>query len=317
MILSPDILLILLLDTIFLLFGTIAFALSIKIYLKWDMDSNTKEQYKLEQQTFLISVIIKYIFTLKIPLFLFFIWTLDKISNILIGAMCGAGVVDATNYGNYLLILKIINIYLFGFWLVIHKLDIKNPNLPYTKIKFLFFIIIFILFLFETALEFLMFYSLDIDKLVSCCGVLYSNSSSTFIAKIFLVDFWILLVLFYGSFIVLVVSYIFKLKYLFSIINLFFILISITTLITFFGTYIYELPTHHCPFCLLQSDYYYIGYLIYALLFIGTFNGLLTAFIKDNRAYKSYQISLLFNSFYLSLVSFYPINYYLQNSTWL
>ncbi len=31
------------------------------------------------------------------------------------------------------------------------------------------------------------------------------------------------------------------------------------------------------PFCLLQSDYYYIGYILYTLLFLGTLYGLLTA----------------------------------------
>ena len=42
--------------------------------------------------------------------------------------MCAAGVVDATPYGTYLFILKILNIYLFGFWLVLHYLDIKKHN---------------------------------------------------------------------------------------------------------------------------------------------------------------------------------------------
>ena len=30
--------------------------------------------------------------------------------------------------------------------------------------------------------------------------------------------------------------------------------------------YFYELPTHHCPFCLLQRDYHYIGYALYLSL---------------------------------------------------
>ncbi|MCD8478146.1 MAG: hypothetical protein LRY68_09925, partial [Sulfurospirillum sp.] len=46
--------------------------------------------------------------------------------------------------------------------------------------------------------------------------------------------------------------------YLFS--NLLFLFFAIVSLILFFSTYVYELPTHHCPFCLLQSDYYGVGY---------------------------------------------------------
>ncbi|HHD81049.1 MAG TPA: hypothetical protein ENK99_05625, partial [Campylobacterales bacterium] len=164
MILSPEILTIEILDTIFLIFGTVAFVLAVKISLRWDINSTTKSQYDLEKQSFLSATIIKYIFAIKIPLFLFFIFTLDKISNLLTGAMCAVGVVDATNYGTYLLILKVLNIYLFGLWLSIHYLDMKNPNLPYTKIKFEFFTIAYWFLIAEIVLEFIMFYSINIDK---------------------------------------------------------------------------------------------------------------------------------------------------------
>jgi hypothetical protein len=37
--------------------------------------------------------------------------------------------------------------------------------------------------------------------------------------------------------------------------------------ISFISLYFYQLPTHHCPFCLLQKEYYYIGYPLYLSLF--------------------------------------------------
>jgi hypothetical protein len=322
--LSIEVLAIYILDIIFLLFGTIAFILSIKIFLNWDINSNTNLQYALQRESFLVSTIIKYIFMLKMPLFLFFIFTLDKISNILTGAMCAAGVVDATSFGIYVLTLKIINIYIFGFWLVLHYLDIKTKDLIHTKIKFAFFIVIFFLLFGEILLECIMFYSIDTNKIVSCCGTLYSSASSSFISKIFLIKKPMLLSIFYGNFIILSILYIAKnskilsIKHIFSIGNLLFLIISIISLISFFGTYIYELPTHHCPFCFLQKDYNYIGFLIYILLFIGTFYGILTAFVeKKTKLLKSYQISIIFNLLYLALVSYYPIAYYIKNGVWL
>ena len=325
MILTPEVLSILILDIIFLFFGLIAFTLSIKIFFKWDINSTSKTQYKLEKQSFLTATIIKYIFALKLPLFLFFIFTLDKISNVLTGAMCAAGVVDATQYGTYLFILKILNIYFFGFWLVIHYIDIKSEHLPKTRLKFGFFILAFFVFITEIILELIMFTAIDIDKIVSCCGTLYSSSATSYISSIFLIDTPILLGLFYGNFAIIVILYFLKqnknslIKYLFTIANLFFIIISIISLIAFFGTYIYELPTHHCPFCFLQKDYYYVGYLIYTLLFIGTFSGIITGLVdtsKENRA-KNYNISLLFNLLYIILISAYPIIFYIKNGVWL
>lgn len=319
MILTPEVLAILILNIVFFFFGAIAFILSIKIFLKWDINSSDKLQYKLEKQSFLTATIIKYIFAIKLPLFLFFIFTLDKISSVLTGAMCAAGVVDATEFGIYLFMLKIINIYLFGFWLNLHYLDIKNENMPYTKLKFGFFIAAFFLFIAEIALEGMMFGAIDVDKMVSCCGTLYSSSATSYISNIFLIDTPILLALFYGNFLLLILFYFFKNRYLFAIANLFFIVISIISLIAFFGTYIYELPTHHCPFCFLQKDYYYVGYVIYVLLFVGTFYGLSIGLIDipQKEKEKNYKISLFFNTLYIVLVTAYPIIYYIKNGVWL
>ncbi|MDP3214831.1 MAG: hypothetical protein Q8S73_12050, partial [Deltaproteobacteria bacterium] len=36
---------------------------------------------------------------------------------------------------------------------------------------------------------------------------------------------------------------------------------------SFISLYIYELPTHHCPFCIIMEEYGYIGYLLYIPLF--------------------------------------------------
>ena len=317
--LAPEVLAILILDSLFLLFSSVAFVLSVKIFLKWDMNATTKEQYSLEKQSYLGATIIKYIFAIKLPLFLFFIFTLDKISTLLTGAMCGAGVVDATDYGSYLLILKLINLYIFGLWLTLHYLDIKSPTLPYTRLKFEFFMVAFLFLLTEILLEVVMFSSIDIDKMVSCCGTLYSSSSTSAIAGIFSIDRTVLLTLFYGNFLLMAVFYSMKHSYLFAITNLSFIIVALISLIQFFGTYIYELPTHHCPFCFLQSDYYYVGYLIYGLLFLGTFYGMRVGVVKilGEEEGGSMKLSLIFNFSYVILVTAYVVSYVVRSGVWL
>lgn len=315
MILTPEVIAIFILNTLFLIFGFVAFILSIKIFLYWDTKATTQTQYTLEKQSFLTATIIKYIFIVKLPLFLFFIFTLDKLSTSITGAMCAAGVVDATPYGTYLFVIKIINIYLFGFWLTFHYADTKFEVPKYTKQKFGLFIVAFFFLITEIILETLMFYSIDISKMVSCCGTLFSSTTASYISSIFLIKTPILLTLFYTTYISLIVFYFMKLKHLFSLFNLLFLIISIISLIAFFGTYIYELPTHHCPFCFLQKDYYYVGYLLYSVLFIGTFNGIIVAF--KNTALKAYKLSLLFNFIYIVIVTLYPIVYYVKNGVWL
>jgi hypothetical protein len=311
MLLTPEVLTILILNGIFALFSIVAFVLSIKIFLRWNIDSTSELQYKLEKESFLASTIIKYIFTIKVPLFLFFIFALDKISNVITGAMCAAGVVDATNSGAYLIILKIINLYLFAHWLKLHNQDMTDKNQPYTKLKFGLFIGLFFLFMVEIVLEFIMFSSIEIDKMVSCCGSIYSSSSTSAISTLFTLDTSLLLSIFYGNYLLIVLFYFLKNRYIFTTLNIIFIPVSLISLILFFGTYIYELPSHHCPFCYLQSDYYYVGYLIYFLLFMGTFYGLVVSFVKETKA--SYIASLLFNSLYVILLSLYIAAYYIKN----
>ncbi len=320
MTLTPEIISLLALDAIFFFFSLIAFFLSVKIYFKWNRASTSVLQYELEKQSYLVSVIIKYIFVLKLPLFLFFIFTCDKLSSIITGAMCAAGVINSVSYGLYLIVFKMLNLYLFGFWLLLHRKDTRNEAQPYVKIKFLFFALAFFFFIAEIALEVSFFASLNISKIVSCCGTLFSATSTSYLSLLFKIDTSLLLGFFYGVFLIIVLAYFLKNRILFVVANGLFLLFAITSLIVFFSTYIYELPTHNCPFCLLQLDYYGIGYLLYISLFIGTFYGfcgVLLDHLTQTPPTTSLNYSLVGNTLYVLIVTFYTLSYYLKNGVWL
>ena len=170
------------------------------------------------------------------------------------------------------------------------------------------FIGAYMLLMAEIILEWMMFFSIDITNVVDCCGAIFSTTDATYMAAVLNMPVPILLGIFYTTFVLLLVSYKLKNSYLFSFFNLIFLIISLVSLIAFFGTYIYEQPTHHCPFCILQKDYYYIGYLLYTILFLGTFYGMIIPFTK-------LKLSLFFDFIYLVLVSYFPLAYYLQNGT--
>lgn len=320
MTLTPEIIAILMLDALFLFFALIAFVLSLRILFKWDIRSTQPLQYALEKQSYLVSVIIKYIFVLKLPLFLFYIFTCNKLSNIITGAMCASGVVNSVDFGLYLMVFKIINLYLFGFWLLLNNADMKEESSPFVRMKFLFFVIAFIPLLLEIILEISFFASLNISKIVSCCGTLFSLTSASYLSLLFKVDSSLLVGLFYFFGLMVLLGYVLKNIPIFIFANLMYVLFSLIALIVFFSPYVYELPTHHCPFCLLQQEYYGVGYILYVTLFVGTFYGLCGGILellthKGNT--KFFKISLFFNVLYLGLVSLYPLAYYLKNGVWL
>jgi len=57
--------------------------------------------------------------------------------------------------------------------------------------------------------------------------------------------------------------------YLFSVAGTITFAVAVAAIISFICLYIYELPTHHCPFCILQKEYGYVGYVLYLALFGG------------------------------------------------
>lgn len=318
--LTPEIIALLTLDAIFLFFGVIAFFLSFRLALYWNNDASTPLQYRLTKQSYLVATIIKYIFMLKLPLFAFFIYTCDKLSNIIAGAMCASGVVNSVDFGLYLTLFKLFNLYLFGFWVVLHALDINSETLPFTRLKFILFVVFALPLFVEIGLEIAFFMSLNISKIVSCCGTLFSASSSSYISLLFAVDELLWVGLFYGFFAMSLLAFWLKNSVLTLFCNAMFLIFAIIALIVFFSSYIYELPTHRCPFCLLQKDYYYVGYLLYTVLFLGTFYGMagsVVSFIVKEKERCFSKRSLCFNTLYVVIISLYPIIYFIRNGVWL
>jgi len=320
--LMPEIISLFILDAIFIFFGVIALIVGFRIALKWDNKATTPLQYTLAKQSYLVSTIIKYIFILKLPLFLFFIYTCDKLSGIITGAMCASGVVNLVDFGLYLTLFKLLNLYLFGFWLLLHYADISDENLPFTKLKFFLFVLfslpLFAEIVLEMAISF--FANLNISKIVSCCGTLFSAASTSYISLLFSVDALLCAIVFYIFFGIIVVAYWLKNIPVMIFANLIFLMLSIISLIVFFSPYVYELPTHHCPFCLLQKDYYFVGYLLYIVLFAGTFYGMgggILALLTKKAQPRLIKASLVFNSVYVLIISAYPLVYFIRNGVWL
>ena len=304
MFLTPQILINLLLDTLILIFLSIAFVIALRVVLYFNLEEDTPLQYSLQKEQYLASVIISFALFFKILLFFYFIYTLDMLSNIIPGAMCAAGVVTANEYGVFLLLVKLVNIYLFSFWLLLNFYDGSTKDYRYTKTKFTFFIFIFIFVVIEYILEILYFRGLDVNKIVSCCGVLFSPLKSSSLFAFFLkIPPHLGVAALYLLYIVILLSK----KWVLRIAGALFLVTALIAIIQFFSPYIYELPTHHCPFCMLQKEYGYIGYFIYATLFLGTFAAM--------AGYKRWAVWLL--GITLLILSYFVIGFYIKNGVWL
>jgi len=267
--LSPEVLT--LLFVTFALGITLTFAAfkTLQLLKNYKPNAVTEEQYRLEKSSYLITTIIQVSLFINIFLLALFTHTLDSLSDIIPGAMCAAGVISSNSFGNPLIVLKVTIILCSLLWLRINKEDFITKGHPYFKRKYLFFLLIFVLFLTDTLLELSFFSHLSTVEPVMCCSHIYKQTSNSFaLSNSTLITFFYMLYLF------LLTSLTFRKRLLTAAFSLLFLYVAYLSITYFFSTYIYELPTHKCPYCILSYDYDYIGYFIYASLILASYYAL-------------------------------------------
>ena len=317
--LSNSVIAFLFIESILLLLFLYALYPTIEILKNWNFDSTEPLQYKLEKKNYLVATILFFVILIKIVLFIFFISSLDGLSNIVPGAMCAAGIIGANEYGNILLFLKIFLIFIFGIWLIIDKLDLVAKNYPYVKIKYTIFLFLFVILSIEYTLDILYFSNISLETPVLCCSIVFGTSEAIN-GLPFGLNTNLLLILFYLFFILIITNNLAKNTLLSFISNFIFLFVGYFSLTYFFGTYIYELPTHKCPFCMLQAEYNYIGYILWSSLSLGVFFGIVP-FIVQLTTKKLLPIfhtfSIVFNTIFVLLCTYFVGSYYIKNGVFL
>jgi hypothetical protein len=317
--LSNEVVVFLFLELVLLLLQTLAFLSAIPILKKWDFGATTSEQYGLEKRAYLVVLIILTTVGFKILLLPFFSYMIDALAAIVPGAMCGAGVIGANDYGYALLIIKVVILTLSGTWLMVNKQDLDATNYPYFKAKFRFFIVIYFLILVETVLDFLYLSNISTLSPVQCCSNIYGAAGGSG-GLPFGLDTLSLLIIFYLLFVMTVVLALSRNGLLNLLANVAFLYFSYFAVVYFFGTYVYELPTHKCPFCMLQKEYFFMGYAIWGTLFLGAFFGSasfpLRVILGKDLSF-TFRYNIVFNTLFVVLCSVYVGIYYLRNGVFL
>jgi hypothetical protein len=279
MILHPAIAALLLVS--FLMSGMVLYsaAFGIRIIRRWDLRSGAEEQLALERRTYLISTILSYLFAFQILSLFLYIYTADSLHTLFVGAMCAAGSLNVDPYGYPTFLLKIFNVILAGLWLIINHTDNQAYDYPLIRKKYMILLILAPLIVTESVVQALYFMQLKADVITSCCGSLFSSREggvasdiAALPAKTAMAGFYLTLAVLCAS----GINYLVRGRQgvLFSLVSGLFFLVSCVSVVSFISLYFYELPTHHCPFCMLQREYGYIGYILYGTLLTGVVSGL-------------------------------------------
>jgi hypothetical protein len=208
--------------------------------------------------------------------------------------MCAVGSLNANPVGWYVLWMKIVIFFPAATWLALNYFDQRAEDFPLVKIKYFFLLLITPLIGLDLYFQIQYFLGLHPEYITSCCGALFSSESSSIAGSLAGLPVKKMIWIFYSCLVLYCVfcalcffSKAAFFRYLVSISALAFFLVAMASIVSFISIYIYELPSHHCPFDILQRGYNYIGYPIYITLFSGVLFGFLPGVFQTLKRYEN------------------------------
>lgn len=315
---NPALVTLLILDLLAVVYGAYAGLWSYRIFRTFNPELTTAYQYDLERRTYLVSSIIQILLAIKVIVFPLFIYSLDQLAFHIPGAMCAVGVINASKLGVPLLLIKLLGLFLFSSWILIHNLDLKKINFLYTLKKHGYFLLVYGFLLLEVFVQYTYLLDLDLDRVVACCSTIFQGGQNL-TGVLSSIPLNIFLPVFIVIYLLTVISQFWGNSVSTALINLIFLGLGLMAILVLYSPYIYELPSHQCPFCILQKEYNYIGFLLYPLLLLGTFAGIAPGFLKVVFGAKMElrRIAIVATLSFVLLASWFPLAYYFSRGTWL
>ncbi len=318
-----------------IMLGLIAVRTAIRVLRFWDVSSDSGRQIRLESEIWLSATLMEYGLGFQLLSLVLLVLAADNFSSILVGAMCATGSFTANEYGLNALLFKLAAVFFYGFWIVLHRLDISSAHYPLVRLKYGYLLFIIPILALDGFLQTMYLAKLEPDIITSCCGIIFGTDQGDSQNLLGLFPTQTLLILYYGCGILIVTAGIVLLKQmrkketvprlpavLFSLLWLLFYPLSIVVITVVISSYIYAMPYHHCPFCILKWEYYSVGFPIFFALIAGSFFGLcvgLSTFLPHRDDFLagtihrfcrfSTHLSLWLLLFFLLICSYYPIVY--------
>ncbi len=258
---------------------------AVAILRHWDLRSGASLQLELERRTFLVSTILRLVLFFEVVSLFLYVYVSDSLAPLFTGAMCAAGTLHASPYGYPVLVLGLLNFVLASLWLVLNRLDNLAPDYPLVRVKYALLLGLAPLVLVEAGLRVAHFAGLHPEVITSCCGSLFAAEGGGVAGELAgLPGGPAAAALFATAGGALAAALLFRATrrgaWLLAVLAAAAVPAGLAAVIAFVSPYVYELPTHHCPFCLLQREYRFVGYPLYATLMGGGVAGMAVGLVR-------------------------------------
>lgn len=263
-----------------------------RIVRHWDLASGSELQLALERRTHLVSTLLGHVLVFGLASLFLFVFTADSLAPLFTGAMCAAGSLHASRYGYPVLVLQIAGFALAALWLVLNRADSLGYDYPLVRLKYRLLLALVPFLLLEMVLRVAYFLDLRPEVITSCCGSLFGSAGRGFGSDLAGLPPRLA----GGAFLVLLAGAVaaglsFRLAgrggWALGLLSAALLPAGLAATVSWLSPYVYELPTHHCPFCLLQREYHWVGYPLYGALLGGSLAGMGVGVLMPFRAIPS------------------------------
>ena len=278
MLLSPAVLGLLTCSALVGAVAVLASAVGLSVVFRWDPEDSGDRQLARERRSFLVEAALRVVLGCQLLSLFLVIATADRLHPLFTGAMCAAGTLNAGSFGYSTLLLKIAGLVLCGLWLIVSRASLNAASTGLVRFKHISALCIAGALLAENVLQYRYFSDLRPEILTSCCATMFSEDANGLGANVASWPVRESRITFFAAVSLALITGLRSLRdsrtlALFSAVTLLLGGISLAAVITWIAPGYYELPTHHCPFCLLSSEYGYVGYPLYGLLSLGVVAG--------------------------------------------
>lgn len=270
-----------------LLSGTVAGAAMIGVAqaVRWNDDQLDELQLCRERRSLLVEIVAGVCLPAYALTLVLWVVTVDRIHPLFTGAMCAMGTINASRFGVSALGGKVLAATACCLWLVLHRAtSVSVPGRAILRLKMALLVIIAMSLVADTGLQIRFFRDLRPDVITSCCAISFDEQRAGLGAAVASAPAVPSTVAFFAIFGMTAGAGWRHLKLhrspiLFSGLTVVLSFVSVVGILAWIAPAFYELPTHHCPFCLLAPRIGVAGYLLYTALIGGAVCGLASGLV--------------------------------------
>lgn len=259
----------------------------------WQAGASSARQLQLERDGDLVTTLVRCALVFEVVALLLFLYSVDDLHGLFTGAMCATGTLNLDRSGWLALGARLLVCFAAAFWLAIDRLDRDVPEAPLMLLKCRLLLGLAPLLLVTALLQLRFFLALRPDVITSCCGALFDNGRGvaaelaalplrpTLFAGVALLAVCVLAA---GQALRSAAAWP---RHLLALGSALLLPVAVAVLVSVVSPYVYALPSHHCPFDMLQRAYRFIGYPLYLSLFGAVHYGLLPGLCRPLRRHAA------------------------------